>query len=362
MSVERCPTARMQGERLVGERLRCSVASVEDLLKRLLVGATRAARRHRLPHLVAPTIRSQGRAPAPFAEKDGSFSKWRMTRRALLVPLFPNQAGAWPQAVVKIASRRRTLSGRMCSFGPMNLAGKLVRWWALLSDDQRAAVAATRHTIPDWLTNSLEANGVICVRAELGQFDGASTLLPTIVRDFIDSSSIDPHGREDHHSRSVADALVEIAAAALTRISGAVHASITVVGNGAPHVVASAGSQLEAVARSEFDHGEGPTLTALQDGKISRLTSSLLDAPWPMYAQVCRTEGIGSVIAFPVELIDSTYSAALTVYSEDYHGFSVAEIRSLASVASEAAPVVQMADLEALEGRRCFSSAVNRIR
>ena len=152
----------------------------------------------------------------------------------------------------------------------------------------------------------------------------------------------------------VAASLCELLHRTIATIDGAVHAGI-VVGFSSPDVdrevraFVNGDDVVRDLATAEYRSDDGPSLSARERGEIVRISSTVDDGPWPEFRAACAEHQIMSTASFPMSIDDVT-SAALTVYSDDYHAFDVGAIRAGRLLAAEAAAIIAAAPTSSLSG------------
>ena len=162
---------------------------------------------------------------------------------------------------------------------------------------------------------------------------------------------------------TIATRLRPVVQSALQAIEAADHLAITLVNGNEPFIATSTkAQQLELAQRSDL---EGPTVHSLHNGEVARVIT-ISAGPWPVFRELCRNHGIGSVAAFPIPRsgasgthpvadadadadADAELIGVLTVYSSDHHAFGATELRIGKAVAHEAGRILGAESVAARE-------------
>ncbi len=89
-------------------------------------------------------------------------------------------------------------------------------------------------------------------------------------------------------------------------------------------------------------YGEGPTLTAMREGKTVLVPDLRLEERWPDYVHAVTGLASVSVLAIPI-VLDGSTRAALTLYAEDPQAFSGDGIATAEAFAGQASKGLQLA-------------------
>lgn len=112
------------------------------------------------------------------------------------------------------------------------------------------------------------------------------------------------------------------------RLEGALHASVAVDIDGDLVVVVSTDDSVDVALGCG-----GPTALTVATGAISRVPTVRRTDQFPDYVIRCGTVGVSSVAAFPLKVGEHTLGA-LTVTSQDHHGFGPLDVRESRTLAS----------------------------
>jgi GAF domain-containing protein len=143
-------------------------------------------------------------------------------------------------------------------------------------------------------------------------------------------------------NETMLDTLLRIAELCVEAIESAAFASVTMLIDDTLGTGVATDPVAAVIDRSQYEVGNGPALEVYRTGEIQRVTSTVKDGPWPAFRAACRANEIMSATSFPL-LIDGVGHGALNVYSNDYFGFGVPDIRTGRSFAEQAGAVIAYA-------------------
>jgi len=166
--------------------------------------------------------------------------------------------------------------------------------------------------------------------------------------------------------------MLRVAEYALEMAPNATGAALTQV-DGPERVTVATSSLICMAEESQFEIGQGPTLTAVEEGQPVRSESIGGESAWPRYAGRVRRLGLESVLAIPLTL-HRTVIAALTMYAERKAAFTESDAAIAVRYAAPAAAIIRNARVlaqarteiqqlrEALQIRPVIDEAVGIIR
>lgn len=155
---------------------------------------------------------------------------------------------------------------------------------------------------------------------------------------------------------------------AVTSVTGAQAAAVTVRSAGHPMCVASSNPLSESVGALEIQLGEGPSVDSLRSGRRQVSRSLVTERRWPEFANRALYSGVASVMAEPLPAHGTTFGA-LTLYSTKEDAFDDRSFDQAASLAARGAVVIANSNLywqateladqlkEALESRAVIDQA-----
>jgi hypothetical protein len=104
--------------------------------------------------------------------------------------------------------------------------------------------------------------------------------------------------------------IVELVCAALDSCS---MAGITLLDPTGPHTVAATNAATERVDRFQYEVESGPCLHAYRNQVINRVDSTEKDQRWPEFFELARSEGVYSVLSYPLVVHNDGIGAAITL-------------------------------------------------
>jgi GAF domain-containing protein len=105
--------------------------------------------------------------------------------------------------------------------------------------------------------------------------------------------------------------IVEVADRAIPDTVGV---SITLKNKHAPYTAVTTSPQVKAIDEQEYAVDEGPCIEAMETGEVHVLDDVATESRWPRFVEVCRAEGLGSVLGVPLRVAGETYGA-MNVYA-----------------------------------------------
>jgi GAF domain-containing protein len=115
-------------------------------------------------------------------------------------------------------------------------------------------------------------------------------------------------------------ALRRISAAALTEISNATAAGITIVERGRYRTEGATSDVLERIDRVQYQENDGPCVNSLREEITVRSDDLAAETRWPKYAAAAIEAGFGSLMSFQL-FVQSDSIGALNVYARDPNAF-----------------------------------------
>lgn len=118
----------------------------------------------------------------------------------------------------------------------------------------------------------------------------------------------------------VESALQQIVELVCTALDSCSMAGVTLLDQAGPHTVAATNEATERVDRFQYKVESGPCLHAYRNQVVNRVDSTLLDQRWPEFMELARTEGVNSIISYPL-VVHNDGIGALNLYSEREDAF-----------------------------------------
>jgi len=115
--------------------------------------------------------------------------------------------------------------------------------------------------------------------------------------------------------------LQRVADLALRVVPGCSAAGVTLLDAGRWSTAAYTASWLLEVDRGQYDAGDGPCLTAIRQRRVVHAPLAELQAQWPAFVAAALAQGVGSVLAAPLQPGDGIIGG-LNLYSSSPDGFS----------------------------------------
>ena len=117
-------------------------------------------------------------------------------------------------------------------------------------------------------------------------------------------------------------------------------ASVTIIERGRPVTVGSTNDTAQALDDAQYAAGEGPCLTAAQEGRMIRIDDTGNDERWPRFVASARANGIRSSLSVPIDVPGLDTFAGFNVYGTALGGFSDVDEQLCQAFAGQAAVVV----------------------
>ena len=129
--------------------------------------------------------------------------------------------------------------------------------------------------------------------------------------------------------------------------------SITLRKGRHPYPAVATSPAVLAIDEREYAIAEGPCISALETGERQRLCDAETDERWPLFATVCREEGLASSLGVPLRVGDEVYGA-MNVYAVAPNAFKRDHEEASVLLAEQAGV--------ALANTRTYSECSDRIR
>lgn len=144
--------------------------------------------------------------------------------------------------------------------------------------------------------------------------------------------------------RTVDGTLRRIVAQATATIDGAEYAGITVRrGSDRYQTVAYTADLAVKVDNIQYEHDEGPCLTALHSVEVTRSSDVSADSRWPQFGpEAHRATGVVSMLSSPLYVEDDNVIGALNMYATKPHAFDEADASTLAVLSTHGAIAVSL--------------------
>jgi GAF domain-containing protein len=111
--------------------------------------------------------------------------------------------------------------------------------------------------------------------------------------------------------------IVELVCAALDSCS---MAGVTLLDPTGPHTIAATNEATERVDAFQYEVESGPCLDAYRNQVMHRVDSTELDERWPEFFELARSEGVRSVLSYPL-VVHNDGIGALNLYGEREYAF-----------------------------------------
>lgn len=111
--------------------------------------------------------------------------------------------------------------------------------------------------------------------------------------------------------------IVELVCTALESCS---MAGVTLLDQTGPHTVAATNAATERVDSFQYRVESGPCLHAYRHQVVNRVDSTELEQRWPEFMELARSEGVQSILSFPL-VVHNDGIGALNLYSERENAF-----------------------------------------
>jgi GAF domain-containing protein len=93
------------------------------------------------------------------------------------------------------------------------------------------------------------------------------------------------------------------------------------------------------IDQAQYDTGEGPCLTAMDEGRVLAVESTNEEGPWPAFRRTAVDHGIGSTLSLPL-IVDERVVGAMNLYARSEHAFAPEDRDASLQFAAQAAVVL----------------------
>ncbi|HEY5358916.1 MAG TPA: GAF and ANTAR domain-containing protein [Streptosporangiaceae bacterium] len=142
-------------------------------------------------------------------------------------------------------------------------------------------------------------------------------------------------------TESIEEFVHELAVQAASLVAGSLSCGVTIRRASEAATVACSDDLAAQVNELHYRLGEGPCLTALEDGCLVRSADLATEARWPRFAAEARQAGISSCLSLPLVARDDTVGA-LNLYSRQRQAFGPAQARRAQRFADNAASALAL--------------------
>jgi transcriptional regulator with GAF, ATPase, and Fis domain len=118
----------------------------------------------------------------------------------------------------------------------------------------------------------------------------------------------------------VESALRQIVELVCTALESCSMAGVTLLDQTGPHTVAATNAAAERVDGFQYKVESGPCLHAYRNQVINRVDSTQLDQRWPEFMELARSEGVNSILSYPL-VVQNDGIGALNLYGERESAF-----------------------------------------
>jgi GAF domain-containing protein len=138
------------------------------------------------------------------------------------------------------------------------------------------------------------------------------------------------------------DVLAEFSCAFFSVPDSEVRCAFTVLRRKKAATVASSDAQARVLDEIQLKFGEGPCLAAMKDMSTVYVADVASESRWANYMWAVAGQGVGSILAVPLELEGET-RAALNIFAPQPHRFSAADIAGGLEFAAQASRSLRLA-------------------
>lgn len=138
------------------------------------------------------------------------------------------------------------------------------------------------------------------------------------------------------------DELAQFSAAFFSASGGEVRCAFTVLRRKKSATAASSDAHARVLDEIQLKFGEGPCLNAMKDMSTVHVPDVVSESRWPEYTSALVGQGVGSVLAVPLELEGET-RAALNIFAPQPHRFSGDDIGGAEEFAAQASRSLRLA-------------------
>ncbi|MET1035112.1 MAG: GAF and ANTAR domain-containing protein [Arthrobacter sp.] len=132
------------------------------------------------------------------------------------------------------------------------------------------------------------------------------------------------------------------AAESLSTGETTVHCGATLLRDKKMATVASSGRQALELDELQYDHGDGPCLSAARTGTLVYVPDTVREARWRPYLDAIAPRGVGSILGVPLDLGDQA-SGALNFYATAPRAFGEETLADALGYARQAAASLLLA-------------------
>jgi GAF domain-containing protein len=136
--------------------------------------------------------------------------------------------------------------------------------------------------------------------------------------------------------------LAVLTASTLSSTSTQLHCGVTVVRHRKPGVVASSDNRARSLDELQNAFDDGPCLTALRRHEMVLVQDVTRESRWPDYLGTAREQGIGLILAIPLELAGEA-EAVVNLYAEKPGSLSSLDIETARNFVANAAKSLHLA-------------------
>ncbi|MGX1159763.1 response regulator receiver and ANTAR domain protein [Arthrobacter sp. SLBN-100] len=136
--------------------------------------------------------------------------------------------------------------------------------------------------------------------------------------------------------------LAVLAASTLSTTSKQLHCGVTALRHRKPSVVASSDNRARSLDEIQNAFDDGPCLTALRRHEIVLVQDVSREVRWPEYVGVATEQGIGLILAIPLELAGEA-EAVVNLYAEKPGSLSPLDIDTARNFVANAARSLRLA-------------------
>lgn len=163
----------------------------------------------------------------------------------------------------------------------------------------------------------VEWDNALWVKARLQSLQGAErTMAINSEIDSLEPQSplASPGTLEPKLEDLVRSTLQEIVVLVCTALESCSMAGVTLLDQTGPHTVAATNKATERVDSYQYSIESGPCLHAYRNQVMNRVDSTRLDQRWPEFMAMARSEGVNSVLSYPL-VVANDGIGALNLYS-----------------------------------------------
>jgi GAF domain-containing protein len=132
-------------------------------------------------------------------------------------------------------------------------------------------------------------------------------------------------------------------------VGGADGVSVALTRHGQLTTVATSDEVIAQMDRDQYATGEGPCMSAAEDGRSFHVESVDEEVRWPRFIPRARHHGIASILSSPLMVAERPVGS-LNIYSNAERAFGLHDQELAALFASEASAILAEADVETSVG------------